>query len=599
VIADAFTNERIGAAWLRAALTPVSDFGRRIDDALAAAGVPDATQARERCADVMRLAALLDAAGAARVRAALRTVPDPLPIVSRARAGDPLGDVDFYELGRFADALDAVARAWTQAGGGAGDLPEPPPIAALLAPGRSGAGFYLDDAFDPVLADARATMAEADARVERELARLAANVADELGFVPAGDEFVIVREAHAGPLPHGVRVVRETPAYRLCALERDVPALLAETERDGERRLLAAEEERVRRELADGIARERDAIVAATVRLGELDCALARVALVHRFGGCVPDFADGVFVLEDATFAPLAEALAGDGRTYTPLSFALPGTAVLTGPNMGGKSAALALCGFIALCAGAGLPPPARAVTMPLFRRIAWIGGGDADRVRLLSAFATEVVRARDTLGDDAHPALVLVDEYARTTGPREGRALLIALVRTLAQRPQTFAFVATHFDGVADAAGARGDRAGRTPRRARGVGARDGLSHRARGRRCGSRFRCDRPRAHPRLAGYGDRDGKRALRRHEVTISTSPQCEPYISGTRRGRVVYVAGGSARHHRGARRRRTHAGADAASAGDARPARCGRARDPRRRRVDHPRPLPERRRHQHA
>jgi hypothetical protein len=27
-------------------------------------------------------------------------------------------------------------------------------------------------------------------------------------------------------------------------------------------------------------------------------------------------------------------------------------------------------------------------------------------------------------------------------------------LVRTLAQRPQTFAFVATHFDGVADAAG-------------------------------------------------------------------------------------------------------------------------------------------------
>lgn len=454
MIADTFSAERIGAAWLRAALTPVSDFGRRAEDAAHAAAPPDKDEARERCAAIVRLAAALDPDGAGRVRAALRTVPDPLAILSRARAGDPLGDVDFYELGRFADALDAVAGAWLQAGGPAAELPAPSAVGTLLAAGRSGGGFYLADAFDPVLADARTTMAEADARVERERTRLAQAIAEELGFVPAAEEFVIVREQHAGPLPHGVRVVRETPAYRLCTLEPDLPALLAETERDGERRLLAAEEERVRRELADAIARERDAIVAAVARLGELDCLLARVALVHRFGGCIPTFSDEAFTLTDATFAPLAEALAGEGRTYTPLSIDLRGTAVLTGPNMGGKSAALALCGFVALCVAAGLPPPARAVTLPLVRHIAWIGGGDADRVRLLSAFAAEVVRARDALAATELPALVLVDEYARTTGPREGRALLIALVEALAARGQTSALVATHFDGVAEAAG-------------------------------------------------------------------------------------------------------------------------------------------------
>ena len=453
MIADAFTAERIGAAWLRAALTPVSDFGRRAEDAAIAAGPLDAASARERCAAIVRLAAALDPDGAGRARVALRTVPDPLAIVSRARAGDPLGDVDFYELGRFADALDAVAHAWLQAGGAADELPVASAVGTVLAPGRSGAGFYLADAFDPVLAHARTTMAEADTRVERERTRLAEAIAEELGFVPATEEFVIVREEHAGPLPHGVRVVRETPAYRLCTLERDMPALLAETERDGERRLLAAEEERVRRELADAIARDREAIVAAVARLGELDCALARVALVHRFGGCVPTFADDTFVLTEATFAPLAEALAGEGRTYTPLSIDLRGTAVLTGPNMGGKSAALALCGFVALCVAAGVPPPARAVTLPPIRRVAWIGGGDADRVRLLSAFAAEVVRARDALAAPEFPALVLVDEYARTTGPREGRALLIALVEALAARAHTSALVATHFDGVAEAA--------------------------------------------------------------------------------------------------------------------------------------------------
>jgi DNA mismatch repair protein MutS2 len=454
VIADAFTAERIGAAWLRTALAPVSEFGRRADDAAETAPGADADEARRRCAQVLRLADDLERDGVAAIRAALRSVPDPLAIVARARAGDPLGDVDFYELGRFADALESVRRAWLDAGGDAADLPASSGIATLIAPGRGGPGFYLDDAFDPVLADARETMGQAEARVARERARLGEAVAEELGFVPEGDEFVVVREHLAGPLPHGVRIVRETPAYLLCALERDVNALLAETERDGERRLLAASEDRVRRELANGIARQRDGIRAATVQLGELDRLLARVAVVQRFGGCVPDFVEGGFALVDATYAPLAETLAAEGRAYTPLSLELRAAAVLTGPNMGGKSAALALCGFVVACIAAGLPPPARAVRLPPLQRVVWIGGGDADRARLLSAFATEVIRARDTLAGGPEPALVLVDEYARTTGPREGRALSIALVEALAQRPATVALIATHFDGVAEAAG-------------------------------------------------------------------------------------------------------------------------------------------------
>lgn len=453
MIVDAFTADRIGAAWLRAALAPAGDFGRRAEDAAQPFGPGDEVAARAACARVLRLAQELDRDGVGRLRTLLRAVPDPLPILARARAGDPLGNVDFYELGRFADALDAVARAWTHAGGALSEVPPAPGIAPLLAAGRSGAGFYLDDAFDPVLAQARESMIEADARVERELARLADAVAGELGFLPEGEEFIVLRERNAGPVPHGVRVVRETPAYRLCALERDANAALAETEREGERRLLAAAEDHVRRTLAEGIARERAAIVAATAALGELDRLLARVAVVHRFGGCVPDFVSDGLSVTAATYPPLADALALEGRAYTPLSLELRGSAVLTGPNMGGKSAALALCGFLTLCVAAGLPPPAASAAFPLVRRTTWIGGGDADRARLLSAFATEVVRARDALADDARPALVLVDEFARTTGPREGRALLVALVAALAHRSGTLALVATHFDGVAEAA--------------------------------------------------------------------------------------------------------------------------------------------------
>jgi DNA mismatch repair protein MutS2 len=63
------------------------------------------------------------------------------------------------------------------------------------------------------------------------------------------------------------------------------------------------------------------------------------------------------------------------------------------------------------------------------------------------------VIRVRDALGAAVPPALLLVDEFARTTGPREGRALLVAFVEALAQRG-AFALVATHFDGVARDAG-------------------------------------------------------------------------------------------------------------------------------------------------
>jgi DNA mismatch repair protein MutS2 len=64
-------------------------------------------------------------------------------------------------------------------------------------------------------------------------------------------------------------------------------------------------------------------------------------------------------------------------------------------------------------------------------------------------------VRARDALAGSSARALVLVlvDEFARTTGPREGRALLVAYVEALRERG-ALALIATHFDGVAHAAG-------------------------------------------------------------------------------------------------------------------------------------------------
>jgi hypothetical protein len=451
---DAWTQEQIGALWLRAALAPAGDFGRRAEDAAQLYGPGDEVVARARCAQIVALAESLDRDGVAHVRAALRRAPDPIEIVSRANAGDALGDVDFFELGRFVDALDATARAWDRAGGGElGRPPVLPELGALLAPGRAGGTFYLAAGFGVSLAAARDAYERADAELVRERLRLARALEPLIGMLPETEEFIVMRE-RAPAVPPGVRVVRETPAYRLLALELDSAALAAAARRDQTSADLAAQEDRARRDLATEIARQGDALLAASEALGQLDRTLARVALTQVWGGCVPTLTTGSFAFESASFVPLRAALLAQGLSYTPISLDLPGVAVLTGPNMGGKSAALATAGFLAACVAHGLPPPAMRAALPLFGSVAWIGGDvAADRTRLLSAFGGEVVRARDALAGAARPALFLVDEFARTTGPREGRALLVAFVEALVRRAD-FALVATHFDGVARDAG-------------------------------------------------------------------------------------------------------------------------------------------------
>ncbi len=449
---DAFTAERIGADWLRAAVAPAGDLGRCAEEAARPYVSGDEAAATARCAEIVALAQRLEPDGAAHVRAALRRAPDPTGVVSRATLGDALDDVDFFELGRFADALDATAQAWDAAGGTPrGRPPVIPEVSGLLAEGRRAGAFYLADAFSAPLAAARGEYAAAQTDFERQRRRLGQALAPFIGMLPESDEFIVMRDV-LPKVPPGVRVVRESPLYRLLALENDAAAHAAEMRRDAALARVAEQEEVARGQLAAAIARLGPALLAAARELGELDRTLARVAFTASWGGCVPTLDAGRFAFWDASFVPLRAALGEAGLPYTPISIDLGGVAVLTGPNMGGKSAALATCGFLAACVAAGVPPPAKAASLTLLDGVVWIGGGAAsDELRLLSAFGAEVVRTNAALAAGA--ALLLVDEFARATAPREGRALLVALAEVLARR-RTRAFIATHFEGVARDAG-------------------------------------------------------------------------------------------------------------------------------------------------
>jgi hypothetical protein len=371
--------------------------------------------------------------------------------------GETLTDAALLELLRFFDALDRVDALLA-------DLGQMQPIASAqvrdvaraFEPGRAGSfGFYIADAFDQELAAVRADAARTQAELDAVRGRATATLRAALGRDDLGDEFIVMRDDTGGTVPAGLRVLREAPTYWLCSVEPDEATLDALARRDAVGARVAIAEERVRAGLSQRVADRAVALDAAAAALGDIDVlvAAARFAQAHR---CVlPEIVDAPLVaFEAGRFLPLEGELERQGRAFTPIDARLDDMAVLTGPNMGGKSVCLRTGGFIALCAAFGLPVPAKSARVGLFDEIAWLGIGASDEFGgLLSSFAKEVVRAREILERDAPRAFVLIDEFARTTTPGEGRALLVALIARLRARGAR-GMAATHLAGVAKAAG-------------------------------------------------------------------------------------------------------------------------------------------------
>jgi len=457
-LTDEVTAEAIGARWLECVLEPASSFGRRARDRRRPFVPGEEEQARAAIAQVLWTAQRCTLEQAQGLRAALRAIPEPVDALTRAAAGSVLADLDLYDVLRFLDALHALRERMVAC------LPEHlhpasfEPLRALLARGRTRAGgFYLDDGYSRELAEVRVACEGAREAYARERARLREAASNALGTAVRDDgEFAIARSDLMDGVPSGVRVVREAATYLVLELANDEPAVEALRALESARSRVAECEERVRATLTHAIRAEAKALLDETRRAGEADLLLSAVAFTHLYDAVAPEIVErpGLHV-EEGRLLPLERALAEHGRRYAPISLDVASQIVITGPNMGGKSAALRTAGFIQLCVQWGLPVPARRARVSLVERIHWLGaaGEGTDRTGLLSSFGSEIVQLARALAEERGARLLLIDEFARTTSPREGRALVIALLEELRARGE-MALVTTHFAGVAEAAG-------------------------------------------------------------------------------------------------------------------------------------------------
>ena len=196
-----------------------------------------------------------------------------------------------------------------------------------------------------------------------------------------------------------------------------------------------AEEHRLFLWLTDLVRGEVSGLESAFAALTEVDVLHAKVQLARKHRCSKPRFGGAEVRLRTARHL----LLLATGKPVVPIDLLIPAGKsglIITGPNTGGKTAALKTLGLLCLMAQSGLlVPVAEESCLPLFHGI-FADIGDAQSLeQSLSTFSAHVRNVTEILSDLVAPALVLFDEPGGGTDPVEGGALACGLLTYLKER--------------------------------------------------------------------------------------------------------------------------------------------------------------------
>lgn len=180
--------------------------------------------------------------------------------------------------------------------------------------------------------------------------------------------------------------------------------------------------------------------------LGRLDFLMAKAEL----DGVRPLISKEDLVLTKA-YNPLFQMeLSKRNREYKKETIELmSGTTLITGANMGGKTTTLktiALNAYLFLC---GFYVYAESACVPMLDFIFINFELENQSLEGLSSFAEDVVLVNQAASlSEISRGLILIDEFARGTNPKEGTALVKAVCSYFNDK-KSISVITTHFDGV------------------------------------------------------------------------------------------------------------------------------------------------------
>ncbi|HEV3469837.1 MAG TPA: DNA mismatch repair protein MutS [Pyrinomonadaceae bacterium] len=195
------------------------------------------------------------------------------------------------------------------------------------------------------------------------------------------------------------------------------------------------------RHVCSEVGRARDEILAAAATVAHLDVVASFAQAAARWNYVRPAVTDEKLLRVRAGRHPVLERLFED-RPFVANDVELggpagPDIALITGPNMSGKSTYLRQTALIVLLAQAGSFVPAAAATVGLADRI-YTRVGLYDRIGSgESTFMTEMVETSHILHHATPRSLVLLDELGRGTSTYDGLAVARAVLEFIHNHPQ------------------------------------------------------------------------------------------------------------------------------------------------------------------
>ena len=212
------------------------------------------------------------------------------------------------------------------------------------------------------------------------------------------------------------------------------------------------EEFKVRRDLSEEIKKYINIIEKNINAIGKLDLLVAKGYHAIGFKGVKPEITDtnSISIINGRNIK-VENSLRKDGREFTPITVEMDrGVTCITGANMGGKTVSLKTVGLLLAMAQYGMFVPAEKMKFSI-KEFIFFSVGDIQSTDMgLSTFGGEILKIKEAIKDSNRKGLILIDELARGTNPKEGYALSKAIINYLKDK-ETITIITTHFDGLAD----------------------------------------------------------------------------------------------------------------------------------------------------
>ena len=422
--------------WLRRPLVDPDRVGARHD---AVGELRGAVERRERLHDLLRevydVERLVSRVGRSRANARdLRSLKETLDVVPEVR--DALADCEADLLAdlqeRLADLSDVRSLI--------GDAIREDPDRELTE------GGIVKPSYDERLAELRETEREGKAWVDDLQARERERTGIDslkVGHNSVHGYYIEVTDANLDSVPDDYerrQTLKNSERYYTPELKRREDEILgAESRADDLEYELFSE---VRGEVAD--AAERLQTVADA--LARLDALVSFGTVAAEYGYCRPTVVDGEPHLHvEAGRHPVVERAEAE---FVPNDLHLDGEdrlAVVTGPNMSGKSTYMRQAALVAVLAQAGSFVPASEAHLSVFDRIFTRVGASDDIAGGRSTFMVEMTELAEILGGATERSLVVLDEVGRGTSTADGLAIARAVTEYLHDEVGALTLFATH----------------------------------------------------------------------------------------------------------------------------------------------------------